>query len=844
MAEPSDFQSGENGQSCADNSATPSERGMWEGMEPQQQEEIGSNEEASSQTSEFESSLNLGVLFNEMMDRTRQPGHYEQLIEVGGGNEEELTEASDSEDYIGLEQLFDEEADQMKQPGDNGQLNEMEHRNEVEFLDVNLARESPIKSNLAGGTKEDETLDGIENQAVLSGLRLLHLALSLNYNYQPLSSPDSARILVLLPTQKVVDDLRCHLDEVRLSDVKDKSEGFTALSYAWGASEASHVIWFGTHILRIRPNLDNALRNLRRPDRSIRLWVDAVCINQNDLLERNHQVQQMRDIFSAASETIIYLGPQDGGVRGHLAWDFLERHSSSWALDKDRNINRSTAARLDKHLVHFRGDLKDVELEVLSRPWFRRLWVFQEAVVSRSLSIQCGNRRISWDDFCEILLLSPRLHNQYGFSFEDENKLDIVRDINISRREYLRYHGLERFLPSWQLPATFGPSQGVLDILTMLSRARYLEASDERDKIYGLVGISTGIDINDQKFAVDYRLSYRELYIRFARNCIEARGSYDIFSYIDTATESLMQFPPQRGPLLPSWVPNWHYQKYISYGSNRTILETLPVETPVARKARQDRVGRGYYVPFVRRGAKTKTMVVQGRILGRIDRDMYTLPLRVLGMDEARFQDARTSAKDESQSFKSIMQLWQQILYFDVSESTPQEAEAPRKSPAGWDMAAVESPPRARLIASHFREARMKNPTSVEYHMYSRARQTENWWFGKAKLVIFTDKESIVDGKRLVVCSMETEPVQQLALVPSMAHEGDLVVQISGSRVPFIVTKTPGVAWPGEEVDPSLLSRMSAVPLKHTTCQLVGECLLNDFEELPEDKMDRWFVIV
>lgn len=91
---------------------------------------------------------------------------------------------------------------------------------------------------------------------------------------------------------------------------------------------------------------------------------------------------------------------------------------------------------------------------------------------------------------------------------------------------------------------------------------------------------------------------------------------------------------------------------------------------------------------------------------------------------------------------------------------------------------------------------------------------------------------------------METEPVRQLALVPSMAHEGDFVVQISGSRVPFVIKDTPNVAWPGEEVDPSVLSGLFATPLKQTTCQLVGECLLNDFEELPEDKMDTVFVIV
>lgn len=839
MAKPPGFQLGENGLFSADESTIPaSQMGTLERVEQQQEKEMGSSRKLLKPTSDSGHSIESNQLFDEKSDRTRQAGHDEHLSEIEGSGDEASTETSECEDLVGLNLLFDEEAEQSVE---DGQLNEMEAGGEAEPVDANFARQSPITPNSPEETKEMVTVDGDGRQEVMSGVRLLNLVLSLTYKYKPLSSPDSTRVLVLLPAQKTADELRCDMDEVCLSGMEDEKHGYTALSYVWGAHEASHIIWFGTLLLRIRPNLDSALRNLRRRDRSIRLWVDAVCINQNDLLERNHQVQQMRDIFSAASETIIYLGPQDGGNTGHSAWNFLERHSS-WALDENRNIDHNTAARLNEHLIYFRGDLKDVELDVLSRSWFRRLWVFQEAVVSRSLSVQCGNRRISWDDFCEILLLSSRLHDRYGFSFEDNHKLDIVRDINISRREYLRHHGLERFLPPWQLPETFGPSQGVMDILAMLSRARYLEASDARDKIYGLVGISTGINTDEPRFAIDYRLNYRDLYIRFARNYIEATKSYDIFSYIDAATESLMNFQSSQSvPLFPSWVPNWHYQRYLSCGSNRTILETLPPETTTAKKARQDRVSDGYCVLSIRRGSKT--MVVQGRIIGRIE--SYTLPLRLLGRDEVSFQEARNRTVNESQSYTSVMEIWPQILYFDDFVSMSRERATALRSPAGGEIRAIVSPPRARNIAAHFREARMKDPASVEHHMYLRARQTAVWSEGADKTShIITDKESIVDGKRLAVCAMETEPVRQLALVPSMAHEGDFVVQISGSRVPFIVKDTPGVAWPGEEVDPSVLSGLSVVPLKQTTCQMVGECLLNDFEELAEDKMDTMFVIV
>lgn len=282
----------------------------------------------------------------------------------------------------------------------------------------------------------------------------------------------------------------------------------------------------------------------------------------------------MRDIYSAASETVIYLGPQDGGNTGCSAWNFLGRHSS-WALNGSQDRDDTIAARLEEGRIHFRGDIRDVEVDVLSRPWFRRLWVFQEAVVSRYLSIQCGSRRIGWDDFCGIVLRSLRLHDRYGLSLENLDRTDIVRDMCLARREHLRSCGLRHLLPSWQLSESSNGSIGALHVLKLLARARYLEASDPRDKIFGLLGIATGIDTTDPKFAVDYRLHYQQLYVDFARHFIETTSSYDIISYVDSMAETSLHCS-DRSSNLPSWVPNWNYEDYRSGGRNKTILETLP----------------------------------------------------------------------------------------------------------------------------------------------------------------------------------------------------------------------------------------------------------------------------
>lgn len=215
---------------------------------------------------------------------------------------------------------------------------------------------------------------------------------------------------------------------------------------------------------------------------------------------------------------------------------FQGDESKIWA--KRVNGDDTIAARLEEGLIYFRGDIRDVEVDVLSRPWFRRLWVFQEAVVSRYLSIQCGSRRIGWDDFCGIVLRSLRLHDRYGLSLENLDRTDIVRDMCLARREHLRSCGLHHLLPYWQLSESSDGSIGALHVLKLLARARYLEASDPRDKIFGLLGIATGIDTPDPKFAVDYRLHYQQLYVDFARHFIETTSPYDIISYVDSTAES------------------------------------------------------------------------------------------------------------------------------------------------------------------------------------------------------------------------------------------------------------------------------------------------------------------
>ncbi|CAM1503622.1 Fc.00g012130.m01.CDS01 [Cosmosporella sp. VM-42] len=345
------------------------------------------------------------------------------------------------------------------------------------------------------------------------------------YVYEPLEA-GSLRLLFLLEADNYDDDLECAILHVPL---KDDTE-YTALSYVWGTERNTHKIFVGDKYLTIGANLDSALRQLRRTDHLLCLWVDALCINQGDVKERNHQVHQMRCIYESAKNTIVYLGDQTGDNTGFSAWNFLERNSS-WALNDDKEKDHERPAILEDQLA-FRGDLHDVYHDVLSREWFSRVWVFQEVVVSKDVSIQCGPRRISWDDFCKLAILQNRTHDFYGLSLQQEDLFEAVRRIWQARVAFHVSKGQSSCLPSWYEQVS-NLADSTTDILGMLVRARNLKASDPRDKIFALLGISTGFDWEGLD-TIDYARTTSYVYTTFAGDLMTTRNDYKLLSYLNS----------------------------------------------------------------------------------------------------------------------------------------------------------------------------------------------------------------------------------------------------------------------------------------------------------------------
>lgn len=129
------------------------------------------------------------------------------------------------------------------------------------------------------------------------------------FEYTPLPDAERIRILVLHPSDNYDDPVRCGLEVTR----RDATDPYAALSYSWGMNKdgdasLSRTIEVSGRTLDITQNLFEGLKRIRRPDSEARLWVDAVCIDQSDPEEKNHQVARMSEIYSNAAKTIAWLG--------------------------------------------------------------------------------------------------------------------------------------------------------------------------------------------------------------------------------------------------------------------------------------------------------------------------------------------------------------------------------------------------------------------------------------------------------------------------------------------------------------------------------------------------------
>jgi hypothetical protein len=336
-----------------------------------------------------------------------------------------------------------------------------------------------------------------------------------------------------------------------------KNGDYVALSYTWGQAIPSIPILVNGTVTMVTENLYMALLHLRKGEVT-KVWVDALCINQNNPTERSIQVSQMAQVYQGASMVYVWLG--ESNRLTEQAFDELYEFTQHIGWD-----NKIPAEHFVTHLAHPKWRAIS---ELLYRPWFRRVWIIQEILYARHALFVCGGDSLKATTFLTIInsMLEARALSQI-MSFH-WNKLELASGAKRTAIRQLQFmvQARNRTIN----PLTMMGFRG--NLLDYLSQTRWAEATNPRDKIYGILGLAKDASelgwYEETKqnrrirrhqigyhprtwvpFTVDYTVPPARVFTNVTRAIMYKTGSIEILKFVENGTARLNE--------LPSWVPNW-----------------------------------------------------------------------------------------------------------------------------------------------------------------------------------------------------------------------------------------------------------------------------------------------
>ncbi|KAE9375141.1 HET-domain-containing protein [Stipitochalara longipes BDJ] len=434
------------------------------------------------------------------------------------------------------------------------------------------------------------------------------------FTYSPLEAPKAQiRLVDLVPLSNTSEphqqQLRCSIRTIYLKDDPNRRTlpKYTALSYTWGKQSRSSQLIVnggacglnqGEAVINITPSLETALLQLRndaallqlRDDadetETILLWIDQLCINQDNSNEKNVQVPLMKEIYEKAIDVLVWLGPATDGTN-HLVHLFkilnevgkratqIERLYSSTSTSKLTQLYNATLTRLRKRSSL--GPKFAIPTESLrgfvNFDWWTRVWVVQEISVASSVKFAYGAERITYEHLrnalrfyaFDIWMKSNTFQNRHWLL-----KLFTIQTILALQKAPYDSAASQMLSSSYKYKENTG-GHDLLHILEMshVIRVRVrdpniqyrLQATQDRDLIYGLLGLAKdkmGINPHYEE-GVQTSAIYREV----ATSLLKA-GHVDMLWFCQFPKSK----PKENVPELPSWTPDWAGYIQTPYGSD------------------------------------------------------------------------------------------------------------------------------------------------------------------------------------------------------------------------------------------------------------------------------------
>ena len=345
------------------------------------------------------------------------------------------------------------------------------------------------------------------------------------YEYDHLQSKQHIRIMTIKPwlgTRNDEEPVRIRLEQLPVS----KCPRYQALSYTWGQPQRSdRVIVNDRFYINVTPNLLGALVHLRRK-RSVTIWIDAICINQEDIAERSSQVRLMAPIYWGAKKIIVWIDPGSPSKYSDDAPCIVVCPPKGlWSKATDGQWVKTGEG--ERHIL----ELPQYALQMFQRPWFTRIWILQEIVYARRITILFGKREIEWDE---------------ALDWARSHQCRELDSRNTSVEEPVKFAmAMTTMMDDWRSRVQNGILN--LPLSACAHESQFCESTDPKDKIFALLSIARDVS---EHFDVDYTWSEAEICRRLTKHTIAQSNRLDILRCIDTR-RTLWDMDAT-----PSWVPN------------------------------------------------------------------------------------------------------------------------------------------------------------------------------------------------------------------------------------------------------------------------------------------------
>ncbi|KAH4040065.1 hypothetical protein HBI09_023240 [Parastagonospora nodorum] len=385
-----------------------------------------------------------------------------------------------------------------------------------------------------------------------------------SYQYEKLPHADSIRLVKIF---SIHPEIACKIRVANFSD----APAYEALSYCWGSPEKLVPITCDGRLFEVSPSLRDGLQQLYQYSKTSGIswfWIDQICIDQKDGLERTHQVQLMNKIYSSSIRTVIWL-PLDEPTVVAAKSLILDSHKCLVARGIIRAENEEREGVVDEvssqatvTIMPSREDGRWPALrELLGLPWFKRVWVIQEVALSTRPAIMlCGTQNLLWPFLYETIqwMLLHLLEVDFMFGMSDVERLGIIGEKT-----------------TWE----DGTEEVAWDLQSLLLLSQSSLATVANDQVFALLGLCRDtrepgnwpVELNP-----DYDRPQAEVLMSVTRYCIRQDCNLDILQLVDVEAAALDDG-------YPSWVLRLDLQRQrgpigvhrVVTHSNHRMLESL-----------------------------------------------------------------------------------------------------------------------------------------------------------------------------------------------------------------------------------------------------------------------------